>query len=474
MDWLLNLLTAPWRWLKRFVRGFLAMSLAARIAWATALFLSFVVLLTLAALLLSGGSGWTTLQAWWSPGKGMLVIFLVCLVSVLVYYAARVWLQHDSGRFPDIDAAWDAALAEMARQQIDLRNSPLFLVLGCDGQEQERAIVGEAPVQFLVTSSPAGSAPVHVHAGHDGVFVCLSTIGQSCLLADALRSRLLQRRPAGAAAAVGPAGESSVPRGGLLPAQRSDAIDRLATLCELIRKQRSPLAAINGVLALVPFTPDDESLPFYTMMGQAICEDVVVVTRSFGLRAPLTVAFTDFDKLDGFPELLKQMPAAQRTMAVGQAFPPSRAVTADQLTMVGAATCARLTEQVAARLGRNESANQPLVNRKLISLMTRVRLTAHERVNAVLGNAAGFSAPGAGAPMLAGCFIMATDTMADRRAFVRGMFERMLGVQAELDWTPTQLSSDAWRRRTATLLKIVNVCLVLAFVGLIVRRVLVR
>lgn len=470
MDWLLNLLTAPWRLLKRFVRGFLAMSLAARIAWATALFLTFVVLLTLIALLCSGGSGWTTLQAWWSPGKGLLVIFLVCLVSVLVYYAARVWLQHDSGRFPDIDAAWDAALAEMARQQIDLRNSPLFLVLGADGQEQERAIVGEAPVQFLVTSSPAGSAPVHVHAGHDGVFVCLSTIGQTCLLADALRSRLLQRRPA----AGGPAGESSVPRGGLLPAQRSDAIDRLATLCELIRKQRSPLAAINGILSLVPFTADDDSLPYYTMMGQAICEDVSVATRSFGLRAPLTVAFTDFDKMEGFPELLKQMPAAQRTMAVGQTFPPSRGVTADQLSMVGAATCARLTDQVAARLARSEAASQPLVNRKLIGLMTRMRLTALDRVNAVLGNAAGFSSASAGAPMLAGCFLMATDTMSERRAFVRGMFERMLGVQAELDWTPAQLSTDAWRRRTATLLKIVNICLVVVFVGLIVRRVLVR
>ena len=49
-----------------------------------------------------------------------------------------------------------------------------------------------------------------------------------------------------------------------------------------------------------------------------------------------------------------------------------------------------------------------------------------------------------------------------------------LGVQAELDWTPAQLSTDAWRRRTATLLKIVNICLVVVFVGLIVRRVLVR
>lgn len=100
MDWLLNLLTAPWRWLQRLARGFMAMSLAARLAWAAAGFLAFIVLLTLVALLLSGGSGWTTLQSWWSPGKGLVVILLVLIVSVLVYYAARLWMQQESRPLP--------------------------------------------------------------------------------------------------------------------------------------------------------------------------------------------------------------------------------------------------------------------------------------------------------------------------------------------------------------------------------------
>jgi hypothetical protein len=231
MDWFLNLLTAPWRFLKRVARGFMVMSLASRIAWATAAFLTFFVLLTLCALLLAGGTGWTTLQAWWSPGKGAVVIVLVIVVSVLVYYAARLWLQRENSRFPDIDAAWNAALAEMQRQQIDLRNSPLFLVLGCDGQEQERAIIGEAPVQFLVTASPAGSAPLHTHAGHDGVFVCLSAIGQSCLLADMLRSMLATSRST-AALSTAPLLPLTAGAGlaALSPSQRGESADRLTAI----------------------------------------------------------------------------------------------------------------------------------------------------------------------------------------------------------------------------------------------------
>jgi hypothetical protein len=102
--------------------------------------------------------------------------------------------------------------------------------------------------------------------------------------------------------------------------------------------------------------------------------------------------------------------------------------------------------------------------------MARIRLTLIARIKAVLNNALNFTAPGAGSTMLAGCYVMATDTMADRRAFVRGMFDRMLAVQAELDWTPAKVSSDTWSRRMAGLLRILNVGLVLGFIGLIVWR----
>ena len=471
MDWFLNLLTAPWRFLKRGAGGFMLMSLAARIAWMTAAFLTFFVLLTLCALLLSGGSSWATLQAWWSPGKGLIVIVLMIVVSVLVYYAARLWLQSESSRFPDIDAAWNAALGEMERQQIDLRNAPLFLVLGCDGREQERAIIGEAPVQFLVTASPAGSAPLHAHAGHDGVFVCLSSIGQSCLLADALRSMLASYRATVArppspqlpsTAGMGP--------GGLSPSQRGEAADRLTAMCEHIRVRRSPLAPINGILSLVPFSPEDESLAVCTLIGQAICEDVVAITKAFGLRVPLTVAFTDLDKMEGFPELLKQIPAADRLKAVGQAFPPSLSASADQLATISTVVSGRLAELIASKLGGAGSANQLLANRKLIALMARIRLTLLARVKVVLTNALNFSAPGAGSPMLAGCYVMATDTMADRRAFVRGMFDRMFAVQAELDWTPAKVSADIWSRRLAGTLRILNLGLVLGVIGILVWR----
>jgi hypothetical protein len=50
------------------------------------------------------------------------------------------------------------------------------------------------------------------------------------------------------------------------------------------------------------------------------------------------------------------------------------------------------------------------------------------------------------------------------------MFDRMLAVQAELDWTPAKVSADVWSRRMAGILKIVNVALVLGIIGIILWR----
>jgi hypothetical protein len=50
------------------------------------------------------------------------------------------------------------------------------------------------------------------------------------------------------------------------------------------------------------------------------------------------------------------------------------------------------------------------------------------------------------------------------------MFDRMLAVQAELDWTPAKVSADIWSRRMAGLLKILNLALVLGIIGIVVWR----
>ena len=160
MDWLLKLFAIPWNGCTQFYRGFLASSLSARIAWTVAIFQLFVVVLAFLMVLLLGQA--SIFQSWWSPGKAIILFVLLLVVPILVYYAARLWLDRgEKSRWGDVEAAWNVALVELSRQQVSLKDVPLFLLLGTDGQEEERGILQNAPINLTVLASPPGSAPLH-------------------------------------------------------------------------------------------------------------------------------------------------------------------------------------------------------------------------------------------------------------------------------------------------------------------------
>src|SRR5258708_1414570 len=108
-----------------------------------------------------------TVRSYWLP-------LLFVLVYVLGWLGWGLWqlLQpEESYSFPDIDAAWEEALAGLHQQGIDLTEAPLFLVLG-------RPAAGEAWLFQATQLSLAGrgapsrpDAPLQVYANRDAIFV---------------------------------------------------------------------------------------------------------------------------------------------------------------------------------------------------------------------------------------------------------------------------------------------------------------
>ena len=136
MAWLTALLTLPVKLVTAATNWFLGLSLPARIAWSVGVVQFLLCLVTLLLVIVSGGR--TTFQAWWTPGKGMQLLILLLLVPIFVYYAMRLWLHEEVSRWRDIEKAWREVRIELDRQQIDLRDVPLFLILGTDGRDEER------------------------------------------------------------------------------------------------------------------------------------------------------------------------------------------------------------------------------------------------------------------------------------------------------------------------------------------------
>ncbi|HEX3726220.1 MAG TPA: hypothetical protein VHV08_08250, partial [Pirellulales bacterium] len=125
---LFNLLLRPLRAFPQLPRKLLGMSLAARAALLIGVFLVCCVVTAYVAFYFSQNR--TPWELWWRPGRIAVLTLLVIVIPLVVYQALRLWLEGETSRFPDIDYAWNAGLAELQRHGLVLTEIPIFLVLG--------------------------------------------------------------------------------------------------------------------------------------------------------------------------------------------------------------------------------------------------------------------------------------------------------------------------------------------------------
>ena len=76
-----------------------------------------------------------------------------------LYKALQLWLEGVVSPYPDIDRAWKAGLEELDRQGIDLKQVPLFLVLGTSGLRQEKSLFEAARLELGVREAARQATP---------------------------------------------------------------------------------------------------------------------------------------------------------------------------------------------------------------------------------------------------------------------------------------------------------------------------
>src|SRR5207244_7940254 len=80
--------------------------------------------------------------------------------------------------FPDIQSAWDAAVTTLENAGIDLREVPLFLVIGRPEGTMD-TLFQAARMKWVVRGAPGADAPLQVYATAETVYV--SCVGASVL-----------------------------------------------------------------------------------------------------------------------------------------------------------------------------------------------------------------------------------------------------------------------------------------------------
>lgn len=521
-------LTAPHKLLT--VPGRLwSMSIPAKGAWLTFLFL-LVCALTLFISWRLDPERLENSWSFWTPGKLAIVIPLGLLTPWVVYWALRLWLEGEVSPFPDIDEAWRGGLQALAAQGIDLREAPLFLILGSSGPEFERALFDASRLETSVKGAPGGRGALAWYATPEGVFLvasqvgCLSklaTEGQRVVLENAVVPALEERDAdgsgsddirgtmvGGAAGAAAPreprAGSGPKPRGGadirgtmrLASAYDEDALEagaapvavekkpialakeefslqvkRLEHLGRLMRRARQPLCPVNGILTLVSFPVLQWSSASGPQVQRALKEDLRAVQRAVEVRCPVTTLVVGLEEETGFRELVRRVGRDNtRNNRFGHGYGVWNPPTAENVQALVAHACGAFEDWVYNLFREKNSLSKP-GNARLYALLCKVRRDVQQRLSNVLVAALAPEPEKGSAPLepllFSGCYFAGTGGQDDRQAFVKSVFDKLPDLQEDLEWTDEALAREQRLRRGAFVAWCVDAALLAGVAGLL-------
>ena len=482
-------------------RKLASISLAARISFLVAVFLVFAVVAGYYAAKDDPRFAFWQENPYWIP-------VLVVVIPIVLYYVLRLWLEGEVSRFPDIDYAWKAGIAEMRANGLDLQYTPLFLVLGSPGDLQEKGLFHATQLPLRVREVPTGAAALHWFAEPNGIYLVCTDVG--CLsklaamakkAADEQRSQAARTAPSNMPSSsprdirgtmvqeeVAPqdptksimisavfsapapaAAQASSPgmRGTIMISSDADPVVpqmerkqlslsqeaqreqemRLEYVCQLIIKARQPLAPLNGVMTLLPYSIVQTGRREGTELQRVLKRDVNTLVRTLKLRCPVVSLVIGMEEESGFREMVRRIgrePAAAQRF--GKGFSVGNPPIPEQLEALASHACG-LFEAKVYELFREKGSLAKPGNRKLYSLLCKIRRTVRMPLTNILVN--GYAEDpdtrkdNEVEPLFfSGCYFAATGESEDRQAFVKAVFEKLPAEQEELQWTEAALQED--------------------------------
>ena len=236
----------------------------------------------------------------------------------------------------------------------------------------------------------------------------------------------------------------------IAPAEREEQLARLEYVCQWLREARQSLCGVNGVLALLPLETIEAGPRENAELQQALRADLTALQDQLRLRFPATALLVGLEDDRGFEELVRRVgPQRAVSQRFGHRFDVRATATADQL----AALCTRISgvfEDWVYAIYRERGSTTRPGNSHLFGLLCKVRTQLQERLLQILCGGFGHDPQGESSrePLaFSGCYFAATGRTEDRRAFVGGVFDKLIDEQDHVEWTrQAQVESRRYRR----------------------------
>jgi hypothetical protein len=225
----------------------------------------------------------------------------------------------------------------------------------------------------------------------------------------------------------------------LIPlAEREEQLARLEYVCHWLREARQPLCPVNGVVAVMSLQTLEAGPRENVELQRAVRADLTTLQDELKLRFPASALLVGLEDDRGFEELVRRVgPQRAGSQRFGHRFDVRASATPEQL----AALCGRISgvfEDWVYAIFRERGSTARPGNADLFGLLCRVRSQLQGRLWRILSGGFGSeSRDGIRRTPIAfsGCYFAATGRTADRRAFVRGVFDKLVEEQDHVEWT---------------------------------------
>jgi len=372
----------------------------------------------------------------------------VIVVPLLFRKLASRWMQKTRVRDADIQTAWDAGLKELKRGGFDLRDLPVYLVVGTPNADVARSVVESSGLSFDIVGVPTGDSSLVWFASRQAIYLACPGAGQVSLLSRQGNSDI-----------------SETPA----ESDKGEANRKLQSVCRLLRRFRRPGVGINGLLSFLPqhlITSSDESA---AALQSAVAADNHAIARTLQQRAHTIIMVGSMEQQPGFLKLVQRFGAdvCERNR-IGKGLPSAWcSPAADTMDVVVHKAC-RAVEDNAYQLFRRDHNLEAVGNFHLYRLVCLSRHQLCDRFSDIVRNSYAGSEAGAEFSLpVSGCYFAATGQRPDERAFAVSVFRKLIQCSKLVDWHPTARETNATYERISRMLKLATVLVAILFVALI-------
>jgi hypothetical protein len=442
------------------------------------------------------------------------MLALDVITPIAAYYLVRLWLEGDVSKYPDIDRAWEAGVAALAEQGLDLTELPVYVVLGVANEAECSALMGASRIATVVAGAPRGPGPLRWYASSEAIYLVCTGLGRLGRLSElaaasggsprgSVGSGGAAANPIAATMVVGGASTrqsyppSGVPtdatlagggpilgtlvaggggggtitdaggHGAAAPASsgmsRKDAeeqTDRLAYAMHRLKLARQPYCANNGLLTVVPHAALG-NVVFAREIPEAVRADLDAVRAATRLYSPVTLLVAGMEAEAGFTELVRRVGTERaRSSRFGKGFDVWNVASDENMDALSLHACGSFEDWVYT-LFSSDDGTEPRSNGKLYEMLCRVRRHLQPRLRGMLVNGYALESEGDDqAPRLfSGCYFAATGRPGEQQAFVRSVFDKLDQLANELQWSDEARREESAYLWVLRLLSLVNFAL---------------